>query len=62
MMKKNQALLNIYHAYIRLDSVFFHDLTRDKYNSRHQQPLIACVSCAKYQTGLDIWWINATLV
>jgi hypothetical protein len=30
MMKKKPALLDIYQAYIRLDSVFFHDLTRDK--------------------------------
>jgi hypothetical protein len=30
MMKKNPALLDIYHASIRLDSVFFHDLMRDK--------------------------------
>jgi hypothetical protein len=30
MMKKYPVLLDIYHASIRLDSVFFHDLTRDK--------------------------------
>jgi hypothetical protein len=30
MMKKNPALLDIYDASIRLDSVFFHDLTREK--------------------------------
>jgi hypothetical protein len=31
MKKKNPALLDIYHASIRLDSVFFHGLTRDKH-------------------------------
>jgi hypothetical protein len=30
MMKKNPALLDIYHASIRLDCVFFHDLTGEK--------------------------------
>jgi hypothetical protein len=30
MMKKNLALLDIYHASIHLDSVFFHDLTRER--------------------------------
>jgi hypothetical protein len=30
MMKKNPAPLEIYHTSIRLDSVFFDDLTREK--------------------------------
>jgi hypothetical protein len=45
MMKKNPALLDIYHASIRLDSVFFHDLMRDKRRWSSTLPNTEILTC-----------------
>jgi hypothetical protein len=45
MMKKNPALLDIYHASIRLDSVFFHDWTHDKRRWSSTLPNSVILTC-----------------